>query len=197
MSWARYWATRASEALEGSDATPVAARSWLTRPNWTPAAPPTPETGGPGRTGAGRAATGAAGGAAAGAGVGGGVTRSAIRPSPLIPACNDPRVATCVVASGRVARERAGWVPTMLMVVSATSGTPTIRTTRITERDNSDSPLRSGLADFRTDGRPYPAIRRPRNGPPRLSNRRQCGYQAEAATKKRSWPSSWPGRMAI
>src|SRR5712692_2500079 len=31
MSWARYWATRASEALYARGATPLAARSWLTR----------------------------------------------------------------------------------------------------------------------------------------------------------------------
>src|SRR2546422_5672541 len=48
MSWARNWATRASDPLQASGATPLAARSWLTRLNWTPAAPPTLETGGAG-----------------------------------------------------------------------------------------------------------------------------------------------------
>src|SRR2546430_10030870 len=59
MSWARYWATRASAPLQASGATPLAARSWLTRLNWTPAAPPTLETGGAGfAAGFGRAAIG-------------------------------------------------------------------------------------------------------------------------------------------
>src|SRR2546430_15373951 len=59
MSWARYWATRASDPLQASAATPLAARSWLTRLNWTPAAPPTLATGGAGlATGFGRGGTG-------------------------------------------------------------------------------------------------------------------------------------------
>src|SRR5437764_7831607 len=72
MSWARNWATRASDPLQASGATPLAARSWLTRLNWTPAAPPTLATGGTGfATGFGRAATGGfAAGAAASAGDG-------------------------------------------------------------------------------------------------------------------------------
>src|SRR5579864_2364539 len=53
MSWARYWATRASAELQASAATPLPARSWLTRENSTPAAPPTPVTGGDGGRGAG------------------------------------------------------------------------------------------------------------------------------------------------
>src|SRR5439155_21034282 len=97
MSWARYWATRASEALYARAATPLAARSWLMRLNWAPAAPPTPTMGGLGgrRVGAGRAATGAgaagAAAAAVGAGGGGGVSRRAMRPRPVTPACHDPR----------------------------------------------------------------------------------------------------------
>src|SRR5438874_428472 len=74
MSWARNWATRASDPLQASAATPLAARSWLTMLNWTPAAPPTLATGGAGfATGLGRTATGgfAVGAiATAGAGVG-------------------------------------------------------------------------------------------------------------------------------
>src|SRR5256885_10705606 len=106
MSWARYWATRASEALYARAAIPLAARSWLMRLNWAPAAPPTPTMGGLGgrRVGAGRATTAAgAAGAAVGAGGGGGGTRSAIRPRPLAPDCNDPRVVTCAPPSGRAA----------------------------------------------------------------------------------------------
>src|SRR3989442_5130813 len=100
MSWARNWATRASGALQASGATPLAARSWLTRLNWTPAAPPTPETGGAaagwaGRT-AGRAATRAlAGAAVAGAVVGGGGKPRARRVRPLTPQFREPPEATC------------------------------------------------------------------------------------------------------
>src|SRR5207244_7777946 len=91
MSWARYWATRASEALYARAAIPLAARSWLMRLNWAPAAPPTPTMGGLGgrRVGAGRAATGAgaagAAGAAVGAGVGGGGTPRGLRPRAMPP----------------------------------------------------------------------------------------------------------------
>src|SRR5437867_12146175 len=105
MSWARYWATRASAPLQASGATPLPARSWLTRLNWTPAAPPTPETGGAGFvTGFGRAATGdfAVGAiATAGAGVG------RILPARTgCPGCTTatPAVASgCAVAMGRAA----------------------------------------------------------------------------------------------
>src|SRR2546421_8223739 len=82
MSWARYCATRAREALQASGPAPLAARSWFTKLNSTPAAPPTVETGGAGglgRGGAGRTATGAAcggAGAAATTGVGVGVAAS-------------------------------------------------------------------------------------------------------------------------
>src|SRR6267143_5869940 len=120
MSWARYWATRARAALYARGATPLAARSWLTRLNWAPAAPPTPETGGAvaggaGGAGAGLAATGAgAAGAAVGAGVGGGVTRRASRPRPLTPVCRTPNVTVCVLASGRVATGWVGRLPRML-----------------------------------------------------------------------------------
>src|SRR2546430_3911556 len=150
MSWARYWATRASEALYAREATPLAARSWLMRVNWVPAAPPTPTTGGAGgrRVGAGRAATGAGAGAAAaavGAGVDGGVSRSAIRPRPMTPDCSDPSVVTCAPASGRDAMGWAGRLPTILMVASTANGPPTIRTTLVTERDNADSPLWSSF----------------------------------------------------
>jgi hypothetical protein len=37
----------------------------------------------------------------------------------------------------------------MLMVARPTRGAPTIRMTLVTERDNSDSPLWSGLRDLR------------------------------------------------
>src|SRR6059058_2120271 len=98
MSWARYWATRASAPLQASGATPLAARSWLTRLNWAPTAPPTLETGGAGlATGFGRAATGgfAVGATAtAGAGVGVGCTLPA---RTGWPGC---RKATLAVASG-------------------------------------------------------------------------------------------------
>src|SRR6202022_4231368 len=83
MSWARYWATRARAPPKRRAATPFAARSWLTRLNSTPAAPPTAETGGAtgrggaGGTGFGRAATGA--GAAAGGGAGGASSTSLAR----------------------------------------------------------------------------------------------------------------------
>src|SRR5256884_4854972 len=89
MSWARYWATRASEALYARAATPLAARSWLMRLNWAPAAPPTPTMGGLGgrRVGAGRAATGAgaagAGRGPAGGGGAGGAARRGPHPPPL------------------------------------------------------------------------------------------------------------------
>src|ERR1700680_2359928 len=74
MSWARYWATRARAPPNRRDATPFAARSWLTRLNSTPAAPPTGETGGgtgrggAGGTGFGRGATGAGGSGGGGGG---------------------------------------------------------------------------------------------------------------------------------
>src|SRR2546429_3815574 len=88
MSWARYCATRAREALQASDAAPLAARSWFTKLNSTPAAPPTVETGGAGGLGgggAGRTATGAAcGGAGGGATTGGGVGGGA-RPERILP----------------------------------------------------------------------------------------------------------------
>src|SRR4029077_2075439 len=155
MSWARYWATRASDALNARGATPLAARSWLTRLIWRPAAPPTPETGGGGgagwKTGAGCTATGAATGAAgAGAGVGGGVTRRASWPRRFTPACSAPwETIRWLTASGPDARGCAGRLPRILMVASATSGAPRIRTTLVTERDNSNSPLWSSLGDFR------------------------------------------------
>src|SRR5256885_9849017 len=84
MSWARYWATRARAPLKRRAATPLAARSWLTRPNSTPAAPPTDETGGAGGlrgTGTTRAATaaGAAGAGAAAGSAGGGEDRKSTR----------------------------------------------------------------------------------------------------------------------
>src|SRR2546430_17730150 len=127
------------------------------RLNWAPAAPPTPTTGGVGgrRVGTGRAATGPAAGAAGatlgaalGAGVDGGVTRSAIRPRPLTPDCNDPSAVTGAPASGRVPRGCAGRLPRMLMVARTASGPPTIRTARVTERDNVDSPLWSKFGGF-------------------------------------------------
>src|SRR5438874_946815 len=167
MSWARYWATRASEALYARAAIPLAARSWLMRLNWAPAAPPTPTMGGLGgrRVGAGRATTGAgaagAAGAAVGAGVGGGVTRRAIRPRPLTPDCNDPRVVPCAPVSGRVAIGCAGRLPRMPMVASTARGPPTIRTTLVTERDNTDSPLWSSLADFRGSAAERPSFQAP------------------------------------
>src|SRR2546423_10092865 len=111
MSWARYWATRASEALYARAATPLAARSWLMRLNWAPAAPPTPTMGGLGgrRVGAGRATTGAgAAGAAVGAGGGGGGAPRATPPKALAPDCNDPRVVTCRPADRPGATRLAG-----------------------------------------------------------------------------------------
>src|SRR5205809_5538548 len=99
MSWARYWATRASAPLQASGATPLAARSWLTRLNWTPAAPPTLETGGAGfAAGFGRAATG---GRAAGtvATAGGGVAVG--RTLPARTGCPGWRNATVAVSLGR------------------------------------------------------------------------------------------------
>src|SRR5437588_10804408 len=106
MSWARYWATRASEALYARVATPLAARSWLMRLNWAPAAPPTPTMGGLGgrRVGAGRATTGpgaaGAAGAVVGAGERGGVTRRPTRAWPLQPHAKDPTAGTCHSSSG-------------------------------------------------------------------------------------------------
>ena len=129
-------------------------RSWLTRLNSTPAAPPTPETGGGdgrgrtgGRTGAGRAATGAAAGSAAaitGVGVGGGIAGN--RPKSLAPEWRDCSEAIGDPAVGRMATGRPGCEPRMLIVATATSGPPTIKTSRVTERDNSESPLWSDLA---------------------------------------------------
>lgn len=40
-------------------------------------------------------------------------------------------------------------------------------------------------------------IERPKNHHRGLSRKRQRGYQAEATMKKSSWPSNWPGRIAI
>src|SRR2546426_4879091 len=99
MSWARYWATRASDPLQASAATPLAARSWLTRVNWMPAAPPTLETGGGGfATGFGRAATG---GLAAGpvATAGDGVALGRVLPART--GCPGCRNATLAVSIGR------------------------------------------------------------------------------------------------
>src|ERR1700730_11712260 len=133
---------------------PLAARSWLTRLIWTPAAPPTPETGGAGGRGAGRAGAGGAGtgaagglgGGAVGAGVGGGVTRRASWPRRFTPTWRAPGAPTrWLTASGRDARGCPGRFPRMLTVASTTSGAPTVRTTLVTERDNSDSPLWSSL----------------------------------------------------
>ena len=99
MSWARNWATRASDPLQASAATPLAARSWLTRLNWTPAAPPTLATGGAGfATGLGRTATGGfAVGAIATAGAGVGVGCNL----PARTGCPGCTKATLAVASGR------------------------------------------------------------------------------------------------
>ncbi len=83
------------------------------------------------------------------------------------------------------------------MVASTASGAPTIRTALVTERDNAHSPLWSSFADFRGSAADQPTFQAPRNPPAGLSGNRQERYQAEAATKNRSWPSSWPGRMAI
>src|SRR5256884_8986058 len=83
MSWARYCATRAREALQASDAAPLAARSWFTKLNSTPAAPPTVETGGAGGLGGGgarRNATRAAWGGGGGGGPPGGGVRGGARP---------------------------------------------------------------------------------------------------------------------
>src|SRR5205809_4305993 len=99
MSWARYWATRASAPLQASGSTPLAARSWLTRLNWTPAAPPTLETGGAGfAAGFGRAAIGGrAAGTVAAAGAGVAVGRTL----PAWAACPAWRSATRPVPRGR------------------------------------------------------------------------------------------------
>src|SRR2546428_10991143 len=99
MTGARNWATRASDPLRAGGATPLAARSWLTRLNWTPAAPPTLETGGAGFvTGLGRAATGGfAAGAAATAGDGVAVGCAL----PARTGCPGCRKATLVVSGGR------------------------------------------------------------------------------------------------
>src|SRR4029077_19868884 len=94
MSWARYGAPRARAPLKRRADTPLAARSWLTRLNSIPAAPPTLDTGGAGALGAGRSAVerpatgaGAAAGpeAAAGAGAGGASSTSRVRS--FSPAC--------------------------------------------------------------------------------------------------------------
>src|SRR5947199_10839226 len=102
MSWARYWATRASAPLQASGATPLAAGSWLTRLNWTPAAPPTLATGGAGGVvGVGRVASGglAVGAIArAGAGVGVGCTL------PARTGCAGCTTATMAVQSGGAVR---------------------------------------------------------------------------------------------
>src|SRR5438445_934674 len=207
MSWARYWATRARAPLKRRAATPLAARSWLTRLNSTPAAPPTPETGGAvgrgrtgGRTGAGRTATGAgAAEAASGVAVGGGATRAASCPRPLAPACRDRKEATWVPATGRLATGRDGCDPSMVIVATASSGAATMTTTLVTDRDIHNPPC--GLTWRRRilgrgRGRDQ-TVGRPRNPPPRPPLKGQSRYQAEAATKKRSWPSNCPGRMTI
>src|SRR3984893_7788686 len=114
MSWARYWATRARAPPNRREATPFAARSWLTRLNSTPAAPPTGETGGgtgrggAGGTGFGRAATGAGALAGAGAGAGGGAggAPAASLPRSFTPACRARRKATLTaVTRGLVTTE--------------------------------------------------------------------------------------------
>src|SRR2546429_4334020 len=102
MSWARYWATRASEALYARAATPLAARSWLMRLNWAPSAPPTPTMGGLGgrRVGAGRATTGAGaagggGGPRGGGGGGGGGGPGPPPPRARTPVHSDPGGVLC------------------------------------------------------------------------------------------------------
>src|SRR5205085_1792548 len=146
MSCERYCATRAREALQASDAAPLAARSWLIRLNSTPAAPPTVETGGRGglRTGAGgmaRWATGAAGAGSAATGVGGtgvgaGAGSSASNGRSLKfagLACVARTSASAVL--GPVVLPVRGWAPRTLKVASVTSGTPTARTILVTDRD--------------------------------------------------------------
>src|ERR1700688_2073232 len=114
MSWARYCATRARAPLTRKPATPFAARSWLTRPNSTPAAPPLLTAGGAGfggagRAGAGRVPTGAAAGPG-GAGVGGASSTSLAKWLTL--ACRGRRKATLGLV-GRVATTEGGrWDPT-------------------------------------------------------------------------------------
>src|SRR6202165_1159848 len=87
----------------------------------------------------------------------------------------------------------------MAAAATAKSGMLMISVARVTERDNSNPPCdlsrRRGILGRL--GAPDQAVRRPRNPTPGLSPRWQSGYQAEAATKKSSWPSNWPGRMAI
>src|SRR5438477_11159166 len=116
MSWARYWATRARAPLKRRAATPFAARSWLTRLNSTPAAPPTDETGGAaGLRGAGttRAATAAgAAGAEAAAGVAeggdGGASSTSLARS-FAPACRGGRKATLTVATRPIRLATTEW----------------------------------------------------------------------------------------
>jgi hypothetical protein len=200
MSWARYWATRARAPLKRSGAAPFAARSWLTRLNSTPAAPPMVEAGGAGglgttgRAGSGRAAT--TPGWAAEAGVDGGF-RLSLRRSYGRRGC---RSATVRPAAGRpAATEWVGWDPMMATTARVSSGTLAIRVVLVTERDNSNPPCDLSWRR-RILGRsslPGQAVRRPRNPTPRLSPKPQSRYQAEAATKKSSCPSICPGRMAI
>src|SRR6267143_2670325 len=129
MSWARYWATRASAPLNRRAATPLAARSWLTRLNSTPAAPPTDETGGAGGLrGAGTTrpamAAGAAGaGAAAGAAGGGdgGASSTSLARS-FTPACLARRKATLALLTRVATTEWARWDPTTAMIASVNSG---------------------------------------------------------------------------
>src|ERR1700736_6085842 len=161
MSWARYWATRASEALKARAATPLAARSWLTRPSSRPADPPRADTGcavgrgGAGCIGAVRAATVVAAVDA--------IVRTASRPGPRSPTCNDRSEATCAAASGWVAAGGFGCDPRMLMVASANSGAPTSKTSLVNERGNSESPFWSEVASEQS--RPLPATGPNRQAP--------------------------------
>ena len=61
-------------------------------------------------------------------------------------------------ADGRAAIGCAGRLPRMPMVASTARGPPTIRTTLVTERDNTDSPLWSSLADFRGSAAEQPTF---------------------------------------
>src|SRR5438067_978822 len=138
MSWARYWATRARDALQARPAAPFAARSWLTRLNSVPAAPPTPATGravglgfgctgGWAATAAGWAAGAAAATAGVGAGVGAGVSASR-RARSLGPAW---RAFTNAKLMGATTVATAGWIdrdPIRLTEAIATSGALTSNT---------------------------------------------------------------------
>src|ERR1700682_4801736 len=209
MSCARSWATRARAPPKRRAGTPLVARSWLTRLSSMPAAPPMVETGGAaglggggagrGGAGAGRAAAGAETAAGAGVATGGGGASSTSLARSLVPACRARRKAT-LMAVGRVATtECARLDPTMAPAAMVSIGMLTISVARGTERDKSNPPGDLSRVRWILGRRDAPdqAVRRPRNHPPGLSSRWHSGYQPEAATKKRSWPSNWPGRMAL